>query len=291
MAVLAMCALATSSADASSFHATEMGSLKATARATQVFKTSAGSVECSTIRLTAGEALLNSAIQTAEVQYENCKAFGLTATITPAIYAFSSLGSVKLLNTLTIEAPACKVTVFSTKNQSLSTIKYKNSSKEVWFEPSITGITSSGTGAGCTYAEENKGTYTGNSSIGMGSGLGTVEWRATGGGGGGEAEEEANFGWLEFVNHEQTFKITAGGTVNAELRYVGGPLTKSGNLTVFVTNEFEDAASPCNGKSLAVGAACEVKIKCNGAAGKKGEVLVKSRNLIVLMETKKLECV
>jgi hypothetical protein len=176
VAVCAMSVTATAGASAHDFKASAAGKLTSKALATQKFKTAAGLVECTALHLTSGTAALLSETQTATVQYTGCKAFGLAATVSPAQYEFNANGSVKLLATITITATECTVTVPSAKNTKLSTIKYTNSNKQIVLEPSVNNITSSGAGAGCKYAEESLGTYTGNSVVGLESG-GTLTWQ------------------------------------------------------------------------------------------------------------------
>jgi hypothetical protein len=172
--VFAMSAAAAASAGAHEFSATVMGTVKGTAKATQVFTTAAGKVECSTLSVTSGQTVLASKTETATIQYSGCKAFGLSATISPATYEFNAEGSVKLAKQISIKATACQVTVPTAGNENLKSVGYKQSGTEVVIEPNVTGITSEGTGTACTYAKESKGTYTGNSSVSVAGG--TVSW-------------------------------------------------------------------------------------------------------------------
>jgi hypothetical protein len=158
------------------FGSSTTGKLTSKALATQVFKTSAGNVECTALHLTSGTVETTKAMhQIVTVQYTGCTAFGSSATVSPAKYLFSADNRVNLLATITIKATACLATVPSAKNQNLETIKYSNTNKEIIIEPNVGGITSSGEGTACNYAEESKGTYTGNSLVALESG-GTLEW-------------------------------------------------------------------------------------------------------------------
>jgi hypothetical protein len=175
VAVFAMSVVA--SASAHEFEASAPGNLTSKVLQTQTFHTAAGNVECSALHLTGGSVTqLKTGKQEATVQYTGCKAFGLAATISPALYLFDAEGSVKVLKTITITAVGCTVTVPSAKNTSLTTIVYKNASGgQITLEPSVKNITSSGTGSACTYAEESLGTYTGTSDVGLVGG--TLTWK------------------------------------------------------------------------------------------------------------------
>jgi len=176
LALVVVCALsaaAVASAGAHDFSASAVAALKGTAKQTQVFTTAAGKVECSTLSVTSGTTALLALTQSATVQYSGCKAFGLAATVSPAQYVFSAdNGLVRIASSITIKATACLVTVPG--NQDLTTVAYKNSGAEIVLEPNVTGITSEGSGAACTYAKESKGTYTGNSSVSIAGG--TLKW-------------------------------------------------------------------------------------------------------------------
>ena len=181
IALVAVCALsvmAASSASAQLFHAVEIGSGSLTSKVlqTQKFHTAAGNVECTALHLTGGTVTaLLVLVQHVTVAYTGCKAFGLAATISPALYLLSADETVALLSPITITATECTVTVPTTKNNKLSTIAYKNSGKQIVLEPSVKNITSVGVGKACTYAEESIGTYTGTSIVGLVSG-GTLSW-------------------------------------------------------------------------------------------------------------------
>lgn len=177
VAVGVMSAAAATGAVAHTFTATEMGKLTAKATATQVFSVDGGkTVECTALKLTAGEAVLTSLTQKATIVYSGCKSFGLSATVSTAKYSFSADGTASLENTITITALGCTVTVPSAKNQGLSSITYSNNGKNVKLTPAVKNITSSGSGSTCTYSEESKGTYSGTSEVGLASGIGSVSW-------------------------------------------------------------------------------------------------------------------
>jgi hypothetical protein len=174
LSLVVVCALSvTASASAHMYDATLSGAIKGTAKAPQVFTTAAGKVECSTLSVTSGTTALLLLIEHVTVQYGGCKAFGLAATVSPALYTFSADEELVTVDKgITIKAVGCLVTVPA--KQDLKKIVYKNSGSEIVLEPNVSGITSEGSGAACTYASENKGTYTGNSSISVAGG--SIKW-------------------------------------------------------------------------------------------------------------------
>jgi hypothetical protein len=179
MGVCAAGVMTTASAGAFTFETLEMKSLKMSAKASQVFKTAAGSVECAGLRAVAGEGILDGLQQEVTVQYEKCKVFGIAATVEPAaVLTFDADGTMDLGNTLTVlAASGCAVTIFPWARH--TTVKYSQTGKEVVAEPSISGITSLGRGGPeklCEYAEESKGTYSGASTFGL-TGGGTMKWQ------------------------------------------------------------------------------------------------------------------
>jgi hypothetical protein len=159
----------------SKFKFTTSGKLVAKALSTQVLTTSAGKVECTGLSAAEGTSGSVSATElTITVQYTGCTAFGLAATVSPAQYTLTSSGFVSLQSTVTIKATGCSVTVPSAKNKSLKLARYDNIPQQILVLPTVRGITSSGTGAACTYAEESEGLLEGRADIGIQGG--TLEW-------------------------------------------------------------------------------------------------------------------
>jgi hypothetical protein len=177
VAVCAFCAFAVSSASASLFLAHPPGLLLAKLVQTQVFHVGpAGNVECTGLAGHGIAATLAALTQEITVSYTSCRAFGLAAKITTVKYLFSAdNGLVQLLNTVSITATGCTVTVLSDKNQSLQTVKYLNIGREIIVDPEVVGIRSSGTGAACTYSEVGGGTYVGQSLV-IADTPGVVRW-------------------------------------------------------------------------------------------------------------------
>jgi len=180
-------AAASASAETSVFDSTAPAKTKLTAKvkANQVFTTKAGKVICEALKVEAGagsEVVFDNAVQEVNIKYEKCKAFGLAATISTAKYKFhagtsltasSSKGTVDVLAAITIKALGCTVTV--PVQSGLGSIEFKTSGASVELVPSVTGITSSGTGTACTYASESKGTYEGASTASAAGGNVLVE--------------------------------------------------------------------------------------------------------------------
>jgi hypothetical protein len=167
VAVCAFGATSVSSATASpAFLSHSTGKLLAQVGGSQVFTTVAGSVVCNALKLTQGvTAALQFLSILATVQYEACEAFGhFAATSDPFQYLIDANGLVRLETAASILVPGdeCTITIPSSKNQSLTTVKFDNTVGGtlllLW---NISRITSSGAGTGCAYAEENKGTLEG----------------------------------------------------------------------------------------------------------------------------------
>jgi hypothetical protein len=176
LAVFAVCALsaiAVSSASASPTFLAHLWTkilLLAEAKSAQLFNApGAGApVSCTKTKLlppdTAPTLQFLSILVT--VDYESCTvASTFPATVNPIRYVLDANGLTRLENTVLISAPTlgCTITIPSAKNQSLNTIKYNNlTDGSLLLLAKVKGITSFGEGAGCTFAEESNGEYTGN---------------------------------------------------------------------------------------------------------------------------------
>jgi hypothetical protein len=170
----AIFALSATSAGASTFLATVTGELTGKLVSLQKFQTKAGSIECTGLTVDGLESTLKTDTLKPRFQLSVCLAFALHATISPIKWLFHAHGEVSLEGRVTIKATGCEVTIPA--NQNLGTVKYKNVGGEIEIEPTITGLTSEGVGAACTYAQESKGTFTGNSRIRLIGG--TLAWDA-----------------------------------------------------------------------------------------------------------------
>jgi hypothetical protein len=177
--VLVLSAIAVSGASAAPEFLSSVNGGKLTAKSltTQTFVTKAGNVECTVVNLTGGTAASLSTTQEATIQYEKCKAFGINATVTPALYDFHADGSVALLNNITITTLTCVVHVPAAGNGNLNTVKYDNTPTNILLLPNVKLITYTAL-TGCPFVgTAEDGTYTGNSEVGLAGG-GTISWMA-----------------------------------------------------------------------------------------------------------------
>lgn len=159
--VCAFCALAVSSAAAHPEFLASAIKATLTGKATQPqkFNTNFGLIECSALTLSGETTALRSLEQEVTVNYKSCKAFGLAATVSPALYRFLSLGSVHILSTILISATGCDLHVLP---QTVSTILYANVGSEIIVTPDVSGIAYEGLGTACSGNGTN-GTYEGKS--------------------------------------------------------------------------------------------------------------------------------
>ncbi len=155
--------------------------LLATADDPQIFFTPANGleVECKSVKLlppdtTPALRFLSILIT---VDYETCDipSISANATVHPVQYLIYANGLVRLENTVLILAPLCTITIPAAKNQSLNTVKFDNQKDgSLLLLVRVKGVTSSGAGVGCTYAEEDKGGYEGD--IRVVAHGGTIRW-------------------------------------------------------------------------------------------------------------------
>jgi hypothetical protein len=182
-AVCALSAIVVSDASASpTFLSHPAGALLlATADNFQNFHTPGGAltVQCGKLKLlppdTAPSLQALSILVT--VDYENCEVLTVaTALVHPVRYLIDANGLVTLENTVLILAgEACRITIPAAKNQSLKTVKFDNQANgSILLLSKVTGITSSGSGLLCAYAEESNGTYEGNARVIVEGGV--VRW-------------------------------------------------------------------------------------------------------------------
>ncbi len=177
LALALLGAVPAAAAMAHEFNATEMGKLTLKQAGTARFRSASGVVECKSEQLILGDAPLASKTLLMTVEYSGCKAFGLSATLSPARYELNADGTASLVHTTTAKAIGCLVTFPSSKNQNLGTVKYSQRGKEIVEEENLAAITSLGEGASCSYAEESKGTFLDTALLGLASGVGSVEWK------------------------------------------------------------------------------------------------------------------
>lgn len=139
----------------------------------QVFKTGAGTIECSTVTGT-GEMKETTSVTHKEVlTYTGCVGFGMDISVTAAHFEFNANGSAKLEKTVyvTPEGAGCEVLI---EPQTLEAITYSNSSGKVTASANVSKIHSRGTGGDCG-GENTEGTYTGKIQGEVEGG--TAEWK------------------------------------------------------------------------------------------------------------------
>jgi hypothetical protein len=172
--VFAMSALTATSAAAHPEFLTSVvgGKLTGKLTETQVFKTVFGNVECTALNVS-GETIASRALQQhVTVFYSKCKAFGLAATITPALYLFLSLGSVHIVSPILITSTSCHLRVLP---QTVQSVTYSTVGNEIILTPNVTGIAYEGTGATCSGSAKD-GTYEGKSLVSVIGG--SIGWMA-----------------------------------------------------------------------------------------------------------------
>jgi hypothetical protein len=142
----------------------------------QVFKTGAGTIECTTVTSTGKiEAPLNFTAHKEVLTYSGCSGFGVALTMTPAHFEFLANKTAKLEKTVTIssESLTCKVLL---EPQTLNSVNYTNSSGKLIASATVTGIHSIPTGGTCGSTENTEGSYSGKIEAELESG--TIEWKS-----------------------------------------------------------------------------------------------------------------
>jgi hypothetical protein len=180
LVLVAVCVMGfalSASASASMFSSTEAGKITAKALETQTFTTSAGVVTCTTVAASGEVGRLSEDVHVT-IHYSGCKAFGLAATVSLALYLFLASGEVHIVNPITVNAGAgsCLVLV---PPQLDWTVKYSNQAAGVILTPEVKGIKYTTEGNGCavkgTFAN---GEYKGKSLVSLANGIGIVKWEA-----------------------------------------------------------------------------------------------------------------
>jgi hypothetical protein len=163
----------TVSASGHEFVASVTGKTKSKQTNAQLFKTSAGTLECAEVNGT-GEIKAGASTAHKEVfTYSNCFAFGGEVTVTPAHFEFNANGPVKLENTITITPSGgeCEIRI---EPQTVEHAIYENKSGKVSADATANKITSKGTGHSCGGLNK-EGSYSGTV-LGELEG-GTIEWK------------------------------------------------------------------------------------------------------------------
>ncbi len=163
------------SASGHEFYASKAGKTKSKSTDAQVFKTGAGTLECTEV---VGSGTMAAGLSTAHKEvftYSGCTAFGGKVKVSAAHFEFNANGPVKLENEVIIEPgnEECEVVIPS---QTLEKATYENKSGgKVQAEASATKIRSKGTGGSCGSTENLEGSYNG-AALGELEG-GTLEWK------------------------------------------------------------------------------------------------------------------
>jgi hypothetical protein len=173
-AIVAVSAVSVS-ASGHEFVASKTGKTKGKATNAQVFKTSAGTLECAHVASTGEVTALKSAVHKETLTYTACIAFGYPSVkITPAHFEYNANGSAKLESSVTItpEGSGCKIVIPA---QTVETVTYENTpAGQITARANVLNIHSKGTGGVCG-AENSEGSYSGSVAGELEGG--TVEWR------------------------------------------------------------------------------------------------------------------
>ena len=148
------------SASGHEFIASKTGKTKSKGTNAQIFKTGAGTIECTTVTGT-GEMKETKTVTHKEVlTYSGCIGFGVSITVTPADFEYNANGSARLENTVEVssESLGCEVLI---EPQTLNTISYANSSGKLMAAANVSKIHSQGTGGMCG-GKNTEGSYTGS---------------------------------------------------------------------------------------------------------------------------------
>jgi len=161
------------SASGEEFVTSTTGKTKGKGTNVQKFKTSGGTIECTSVTGT-GEVKTTKMTTHKEVlTYSGCSGFGVIIKVSPADFEFNANGSAKLENQVIVssESLTCEVLI---EPQTLTSIGYANSSGKVTATASVTGIHYIPTGGVCGSKEGTNGTYSGSIQGELVGG--TVEW-------------------------------------------------------------------------------------------------------------------
>jgi hypothetical protein len=164
-----ICALTVAYAPNAMAHEFEVKQIKGTVQLkganTQVFESGGAKVECTKTEGSGPVQLLKTETISEAVEYSGCKAFGEPATVSQAKYLFKANGTTSLENEVTIKAagPKCEFKIPVAGNENLGTITYSNIQTGIEAKASVTGITSTGGGAGplCVKGTNKTSKYSG----------------------------------------------------------------------------------------------------------------------------------
>ncbi len=161
------------SASGHEFVVSKTGKTKSKNTNAALFKTSAGTIECTTITGTGEMKELTSVTHKEVLTYSNCSGFGMGIKVSPVHFEFNANGSARLEKTVILkpEGSGCEVLI---EPQTFETLSYTNGSGKVTAAANVFHIVSLGTGGVCG-GENKEGSYTGSIQAELEGG--TVEWK------------------------------------------------------------------------------------------------------------------
>ncbi len=162
------------SANGHEFVASKTGKTKSKGTNHQVFKTGAGTIECTTVTGTGKVEALSFGVHKEVLTYSGCVGFGTTLNITPAHFEFNANETATLEKRVTVSSESLTCEVFI-EPQTLNNIGYTNSSGKLIATATVTGIHSIPTGGTCGSKENAEGSYSGSIEAELEGG--TVEWK------------------------------------------------------------------------------------------------------------------
>jgi hypothetical protein len=163
------------SASGDEFVASKTGKTKSKQIDSQVFKTSAGTLECAKVTGSGEIKEGKSAAHKEVFTYSACRAFGSSATMSTADFEFSASGPVKLENTIeiVIGGGECEILI---EPQTVEKAAYANKTGgKIEAEANALKIHSRGTGGDCG-GSNTEGSYNGAMTAELEGG--TLEWKS-----------------------------------------------------------------------------------------------------------------
>jgi hypothetical protein len=163
------------SASGHEFVASATGKVKSKQTNPQVFKTSAGTIECTHATGTGEIKELKSVTHKEVITYEGCTGFGGGIKISPVHFEFNANGSARVEKQVILypEGLGCEVIL---EPQTLESLGYTNNSGgTVTAGATVNKIHSFGTGGMCGGEEETQGTYSGSIKAELEGG--TLQWK------------------------------------------------------------------------------------------------------------------
>jgi hypothetical protein len=163
------------SASGHEFVASKTGKTTSKHTTVQIFKTGAGTIECSAVTGSGEVTATKSTVHKETLTFSGCEAFGFSSvTITAAKFESSADGTAKLEKSVTItpEGSGCEVIIPA---QTVGNVGYTNEpGGKMLASATISKIHSKGTGGTCG-GENTEGTYSGKTLATLEGG--TVEWK------------------------------------------------------------------------------------------------------------------